>query len=357
MSYSAMHTIRKFLRAIIYLIIALWLIFFGIIIYGYISDYRPAEKVVIEENGSAAVLEDSAAISLLTWNIGYCGLGDDMDFFYDGGTQVRTSRESFKRNFSAITDFLRSNDSIDFVFLQEVDRKSRRSYRKDEYAGIGDILKSPSSQFAVNYDVFFVPVPATSPMGKVLSGISVLGKKPPRSSVRYSFPGEYGFPKQLFMLDRCFLVNRYPMKNGKELVLINTHNEAFDPGEIRRAQMEYLKTFLLEEYGKGNYIIAGGDWNQAPPDFKPDFAGDVVNTNQMVMNSDYLPSDWRWTYDNNTPSNRTVTAPYKPDVTATTVIDFFLLSPNVKSVSVKCINLHFRNSDHNPVILSARLND
>ena len=73
------------------------------------------------------------------------------------------------------------------------------------------------------------------------------------------------------MLDRCFMVNRYPLENGKELLVINTHNEAFDPGEIRKAQMAYLKEFLLSEYAKGNYIIAGGDWNMSPPDFKPEF--------------------------------------------------------------------------------------
>lgn len=350
-----MYTVRKFLKAIIYLIIALWVVFFGIIICGVISDYRPDEKITIEENGQVKALSDSAGISVLTWNIGYGGLDDDMDFFYDGGTKVRTPRESFNRNFAAVKEFLKSNDSIDFILLQEVDRKSKRSYRTDEHAAIEDLLQARSSQFAVNYDVFFVPVPATSPMGKVLSGISVFGKNQPSSSVRYAFPGKYGFLKQLFMLDRCFLVNRYPLANGKELVLINTHNEAFDPGEIRRAQMQYLKTFLLDEFSKGNYIIAGGDWNQAPPGFSPHFGGDVVNTNQMVLNKDYLPPDWTWSYDNNTPSNRTVTAPYRPDVTATIVIDFFLLSPNVRSVSVKCINLHFRNSDHNPVILDARL--
>jgi exonuclease III len=137
--------------------------------------------------------------------------------------------------------------------------------------------------------------------------------------------------------------------------LINTHNEAFDPGEIRRAQMEYLKILLLDEYSKGNYIIAGGDWNQAPPDFTPEFSGDVINTNQMTLKSDYLPEGWTWAYDNTVPSNRTVTLPYNPAVTATTVIDFFLLSPNVRSISVRCIDLEFRNSDHNPVILEAAL--
>ena len=353
----SMYTIRKFLKAVIYVIIALWLLFFGIIIYGAISDYRPDEKIVIEESKTETFISDPSSISVLTWNIGYCGLDKQMDFFYDGGTKVRTSRENFNRNFSAVTEFLSRTDTVDFILLQEVDRKSKRSYRTDEYAAIEDHLQLQSAQFAINYDVFFVPVPPSSPMGKVLSGISVFGKTDPLVSTRYAFPGEYGFPKQLFMLDRCFLVNRYPLKNSRELILINTHNEAFDTGEIRKAQMDYLKNFLLEEYSKGNYIIAGGDWNQSPPGFVSSFSRDAVNTNQMTLDGDYLPEKWTWAYDNTVPSNRTVTAPYNPGVTATTVIDFFLLSPNVKSLSVKCVDLGFENSDHNPVILNAGLID
>jgi exonuclease III len=351
----SMHTLRKILKAVVILIIALWVLFFGIIIYAVISDYKPEEKITIAENDPSAVLSDSATVSVLTWNIGYCGLDEDMDFFYDGGTQVRTSREAFKRNYESVMNFLKSNDTVDFFFLQEVDRNSKRSYRTDEYEGISERLNTASAQFAVNYDVFFVPVPPSSPMGKVYSGISIMGKKVPASSVRYAFPGEYGFLMQLFMLDRCFLVNRYPLSNGKELIMINTHNEAFDPGEIRRAQMAYLKEFIVNEYGKGNYVVAGGDWNQAPPNFKPEFIDRKINTSQMVLEKDYLPEEWTWAYDNNVPTNRTVMAPYNQAVTATTVIDFFLLSPNVESISVKCIDLEFENSDHNPVIISAKL--
>lgn len=350
-----MQTLRKFLKFIIILIIALWIIFFGIIIYAVISDYRPDEKTIIAENSSPSVLNDSANISFFTWNIGYCGLDREMDFFYDGGTKVRTPEPAFRENFKAVSDFIKSNDSIDFIFLQEVDRKSKRSYKMDEYAAIQEKLNKSSSQFAINYDVFFVPVPPSDPMGKVYSGISVFSNYNPTSATRYSFPGKYGFPKQLFMLDRCFIVNRYPLKNGKQLVLLNTHNEAFDPGEIRKAQMEYLKKFILEEYAAGNYIIAGGDWNQTPPDFNPEFRANKVNSAQMAINSNYLPSGWTWAYDNKTPSNRTVTGAYNPEVTTTTVIDFFLLSPNVSSLSVKCIDLGFANSDHNPVILQAKL--
>jgi endonuclease/exonuclease/phosphatase family metal-dependent hydrolase len=321
-----------------------------------ITDYRPQEKTTLEVNDSPGQLSDSLALSLLTWNIGYCGLDNKMDFFYDGGTKVFTPKLQCLKNLSAVMTFLKANDSIDIVFLQEIDRKSKRSYKVDEYATVRDHVQYASGAFATNYKVFFVPVPFTSPMGSVNSGITILSKYVPASSVRYSFPGTYSFPKQLFMLDRCFMVNRYPLKNGKELLIINTHNEAFDPGEIRKAQMEYLKNFVLAEYSKGNYVVAGGDWNECPSGFKPDFSHNQVNKDQMGIPSDFMPSEWKWVFDSKTPSNRSVIAAYDQALTTTTVIDFFLLSPNVKALSVQCIDLGFANSDHNPVRVKLRLN-
>lgn len=350
-----MGILKKILKAFLAVILLLLLVFAGIIVYAIISDYKPEEKTIVFNSNNPDTLDASIKISLMTWNIGYCGLDKEMDFFYDGGTKVMTPKKKCLENLEAIKNFLRGNDSIDFFFIQEVDRKSKRSYNFDEYDTIKNALEDYHPFFATNYKVFFVPVPPASPMGKVLSGIALFSRHQPLSSVRYAFPGQYGFPKQLFMLDRCFMVNRYPLKNGKELLLINTHNEAFDPGEIRKAQMAYLKEFLLEEYAKGNYIIAGGDWNQSPPDFKPEFNGNPVNKDQMMMTSDYLPAEWKWVYDNKTPSNRTVIAAYDPATTTTTVIDIFLLSPNVREISVNCINLNFVNSDHNPVRVKVKL--
>jgi endonuclease/exonuclease/phosphatase family metal-dependent hydrolase len=351
----AMKIIKKILKAILAVILLLFLVFAIIIIYAIISDYKPEEKTIVFNSANPDLLKDSLEISLMTWNIGYCGLDRDMDFFYDGGTKVMTPEKKCLENLGAVKKFLRDNDSIDFFLLQEVDKNSKRSYHFNEYDTISKVLKDYQSFFATNYKVFFVPVPPASPMGKVLSGISLFSRYQPSSSVRYAFPGHYGFPTQLFMLDRCFIVNRYSLKNGKELLLINTHNEAFDPGDIRKAQMAYLRDFFLSEYARGNYIIAGGDWNQSPPDFKPDFSGNQVNKDQMMMTSDYLPSGWKWIYDNDTPSNRSVIASYDPATTTTTVIDIFLLSPNVKGLSVDCINLNFENSDHNPVRVKVRL--
>jgi endonuclease/exonuclease/phosphatase family metal-dependent hydrolase len=350
-----MKIIKKILKAIIILIVISVIGFIGLIVYAMMSDYKPAEKVPVAASGSPTILSDTAALTLMTWNIGYCGLDKDMDFFYDGGTKVFTPRAQCIRNLSSIGDFISKNDSIDFIFIQEIDKASKRSYNMNEYDSISQKLDSHKGFFAKNYDVFFVPVPPASPMGKVLSGLSTFSKADPSSSIRYSFPGEYGFPKQLFMLDRCFLVNRYPLSNGRELIVINTHNEAFDKGNIRKMQMAFLRKFILDEYNKKNYIITGGDWNQTPPEFNPAFVNNKTDTTNMVIPSDFLPSEWKWIYDNTNPSERNVVASYNALITPTTIFDFFLISPNIEALSVRCINLNFSNSDHNPVIIKIKL--
>jgi endonuclease/exonuclease/phosphatase family metal-dependent hydrolase len=350
-----MKIINKILKVIIILIVIFVIGFISLIVYALLSDYRPEEKVTVADNKSPEVLSDSAELTLLTWNIGYCGLDRNMDFFYDGGTKVFTPREKCIENLSSVEKFIANNDSIDFIFIQEVDKKSKRSYRINEYDSLSVKIHSHKGFFAINYDVFFVPVPPSSPMGKVFSGLVTFSKAEPSSSIRYSFPGEYSFPKQLFMLDRCFLVNRHPLTNGRELIIINTHNEAFDKGNIRKAQMAYLKEFILQEYKKGNYVITGGDWNQTPPEYKPAFISNRPDTTNMVIPADYLQSGWKWIYDNTNPSERSVVAAYDTPATPTTIYDFFLISPNVEAESVKCINLNFENSDHNPVIIKVKL--
>lgn len=350
-----MKLLKKILKAISIVILVAVIGFAGLIIYAVITDYKPQEKEIVFNSDNPDKLNDIVEISLISWNIGYCGMDKDMDFFYDGGTKVFTPRDRCVENLDAVRSFLTENAGVDFFLLQEIDKGSKRSYFINEYDSITKRLNNFYPCFGKNYDVFFVPVPPATPMGKVLSGLSTFSRSKPSSSIRYAFPGEYGFPKQLFMLDRCFLVNRYLLENGKELIVINTHNEAFDPGQIRKTQMAYLKDFLLNEYSKGNYIITGGDWNQTPPDFKAAFTVNKTDTTQMVIQSDYLPAEWKWLYDSSIPSERNVVKAYDQGSTPTTIFDFFLISPNVEAISVEGIQMNFENSDHNPVKIKVRL--
>ena len=193
-----MKILKKILKTLLIIIAVLVLGFIGLIVYAVISDYKPEEKEMISQSDSPSVLNDSLTLSLLTWNIGYAGLDKDMDFFYDGGTKVITPENNCRENISGIGDFLLRNDTIDFIFIQEIDRNSKRSYRIDEYEDISKKLPGYNPFFAKNYDVFFVPAPPTKPMGKVVAGIATFSKYIPESSTRYSLPGDFGFPTQLF---------------------------------------------------------------------------------------------------------------------------------------------------------------
>ncbi len=345
----------KFILKVIGSLIILFVLF---VVYASVSDYKPEPTELVYQSETPDTIDIHHNLSLMIWNIGYCGLSDDMDFFYDGGKQVRTSKENVYENFDFVKSTLKNNDSLDFILLQEVDLHSKRSYYINELDSFKLSLSEFKSFFGKNYDVKFVPTPPTKPLGRVKSGLVSFSKFNPKSVTRYSFPGNYSWPVKLFMLDRCFLVKRYPTNNQKELIVINTHNSAYDDGSLKKQQMEYLKSFLLEEYDKGNYIIVGGDWNQNPPDIDYSSLKEGSPTKRFVLNpiqQDYLPSDWTWIYYKETPTNRYLNAPFEKGKTITPIIDFYLMSPNIFSESVKTLNYDFKNTDHQPVICNVRL--
>jgi endonuclease/exonuclease/phosphatase family metal-dependent hydrolase len=222
---------------------------------------------------------------------------------------------------------------------------------------ISDELNSYASIYAVNYQVAFVPLPITEPMGKVNGGIAMFSRFFPEESYREALPGQYSWPVRLFMLDRCFIFSRFRMDNDNELVIINTHNEAFDTGDMRKRQMEHLRSIMLEEYRKGNYVVAGGDWNINPPGYNESTfkTGDAGRTVQPQTDPEFFPEGWKWTFDPSAPTNRSVDQPYVRGRTPATIIDYFIISPNVNIVAVNTIDLQFIWSDHQPVMLKFTL--
>ncbi len=340
---------KRIIKTLLFIVIFLVIAFGIFLIYATLNDYKPEETRSCYENNSPDLIDSESDISLLIWNIGYCGLNKEMDFFYDGGKQVRPSEGKVTENIQGVKSFLSENGDYDFILFQEVDKASKRSYYFNEFDTISNMFPERNSTYGKNYNVFFVPTPPAEPMGKVDGGLMTVSKYDPSESVRHSFPGNYSWPTGLFMLDRCFLVNRYNLTNDKELLVINTHNSAYDDGSLKAQQMEYLKTYVNEEYNKGNYIIVGGDWNQCPPNFTPEFKVNVMDTvTRTDIASDYL-KNWEWLYDNSLPTNRRVSTPYIQGETLTTVIDFYLLSPNIEAVTVENIDVGFEYSDHQPV--------
>lgn len=344
----------KILKKIGLVILTLVILFILFLVYATLSDYKPPEKEVVSESNQPDTIFPDNKLSFLLWNIGYCGLGKNMDFFYDGGSQVRTSRETTIMNLSFVRQFLIDNDTCQFILLQEVDQKSKRTYRINEADTFNLALPLHKSFFAANYKVKFVPVPPTSPMGSVKSGLQTFSDFVPSSSIRYNFPGDYSWPTNLFMLDRCFLVNRYPLTNGKEFLVVNSHNSAFDDGSLKAQEMEYIKSFLLNEFEKGNYVIVGADWNQNPPGFSPKEFSSELTYERFQLNAiekDFMPADWKWIFNPSVPTNRNLATPYEPNLSTLTILDFYLISPNLHASSIRTFDLSFEHADHQPVLL------
>ncbi len=344
--------IKHIITGLFILILIIPIIF---IIYFSFTDFKPENMISLSVQGNPSdSLITAPEISILTWNIGYAGLGCEMNFFYDGGKKVRPEKKYFTRCLSEIIKFLSQNNNADFIILQEVDKFSKRSYYKNETEEISGSLPDFENVFAVNYDVKFVPVPFLKPMGRVVSGLMNLSRYKSFLSFRNSFPGKYSWPKNLFMPDRCFILQRFKTIFGNELVLINTHNSAFDDGSLRENQMNFLRNVCLNEFEKGNFIVAGGDWNLNPPCFDPSTisSGDFPVKNDFKnINENFLPPAWNWAFDPTTPTNRNVKKAYKKGETPTTIIDYFLISPNMKIIETKTLNESFSCSDHNPVFI------
>lgn len=333
----------------------------GNMLYGTLTDYKPAPAEPVEIKNPVAAQPADSVFTCMIWNIGYSGLGAQEDFFFDGGTMVRPSQTRVEENLKGIRETIAAKTGVDFILLQEVDENSKRSYYNNEVEEIAKALPDYSYGFALNYNVKYVPAPLDRPwnaMGKVRSGLASYSRFAPVEATRIAFPGGFAWPKRVFWLDRCLLVFRYNLPGGKQLLVINTHNEAYDEGGfVKKKEMEVLRDLLTQEYAKGNYIIIGGDWNQCPPNFDYQHFGKDEDGSYVQLNvpADFMPEGWTWAYDPGTPTNRKLAKPFVKGETFVTLIDFFLVSPNVKILEVKGVSVDFGYSDHQPVTMKVKL--
>lgn len=350
-------TMRKFLRTTIILFGSLLLPAAAFLLYIVWSDYNPPETIPVESDGQCLQRLGPDTLRLLSWNIGYAGLGREMDFFYDGGKRTRCTFAETLTNLEGIRNTIRKQLPLDFILLQEVDIASQRSYRLNLSDSLASFGYPYCRFFVINYDVPFVPMPLLNPMGKVKSGLLNLSAFSPAISERVSLQGRFGFPVYLFMPDRCYHLSRYSL-NQAELVIVNTHNTAFDGGRQSSRQMADLRDLATEEYAKGNYVIMGGDFNLNPPGYLPHLiaTGDTAVALPGSPDAGFFPEGWHLLYDPASPTNRFVDQPYQKGQTPVTTIDYFIASPNITPIRVKTLQTGFKYSDHEAVIIEVILN-
>ena len=356
MSKEKKNPFLKILKTLLFLLIISVILFTVLLVFFLVTDYNPADKESIAVIGTAEKeISTGETFKIVTWNVGHCTFGDNADFFTEGGKSVTpSSKKRTEENLDSIVSFIKSeNPSI--VFLQETDVSSDLSHRINEAESFRDTFDGFSSTFAYNFKVAFLPYPIP-PLGKTASGIMTLSEFKIENAERIQLPIPFKWPVSMISSKKCLSVSRLPVKGAdKELVLVNLQLEAYDSDEDEISQTLALKDFLEEEYAEGNYVIAGGDFNQV-------FSSKYTKTNKLPVSKgrsreidvSAFNDGCQFLTDESVPSCRSLDRPFEgadPDEFGYYLSDGYIVSENVKVASVITKDLKFINSAHNPVIL------
>lgn len=337
---------------LIILLIALAYVAYVLISYHRIEDNLSLEPVSVTE----AEPVPGEKYTIMSYNIGFCAYTDDFGFFMDGGKESRArSPETIDYVLGKITSLIHYYDP-DIAVIEEVDTDSTRSHHINEYEALNEAMTGYNHVFVQNYDSPYLFYPFYCPHGSSKSGIATYSRFTLTSSVRRSLPIEESLMK-LVDLDRCYSATRIPV-GDKELVVYSVHLSAYTTdGTIANEQLKLLMNDMQNEYDKGNYAIAGGDFNK-----------DLLGKGPELFN--VSDSDYSWAqpipegffdgfdltliapFDEKyrVPSARNADGPYKPGQYVITP-DGFIVSGNVTAVSSEVIDTGFAFSDHNPVVM------
>ncbi|MCR4676399.1 MAG: endonuclease/exonuclease/phosphatase family protein [Sphaerochaetaceae bacterium] len=353
---------KKPIKILLTVVAALLAVLVIYLLYVVIAYYRLDDNRSLEVRnpsaGSLQTVKKGEEYTIMTWNIGYGAYEPDVDFFMDGGKMAwGKSRDSVVSNMENIKDLIKETDP-DFAFFQEVDTDSTRSFHVDERTFLYEALPSECSVYAQNYDSPFLFYPFTQPIGKSVSGILTFSSGQITSSVRRQLPLEGGV-RVIFDLDRCYTVSRIPVSTGGELVLVNFHFSAFTKdGKISTEQLDMVLRLMKEEYEKGNWCICGGDFNK-----------DLQGQGSQAFGVDHEPYNWTLPIDkeqikaynmklvdsydpsNPVPSVRGMDSAYFEGMFVS-LVDGFIVSPNVEVKDAHVMDIKFAYSDHNPVLMN-----
>ena len=255
--------IKTILYFFLYLLL-LALIYMFILI---VTDYKPKSVEKLEvSNNTLNSLKANEELSIITADVSYGGIDQSTAFFENGHRKSDVLNENQFLN--TLTDNMDSilDHNPDFIFLQEIDTLASRSNEEIQYEHLKNYLSDYACVYAPNYQAIWVPMPFASPLGKLNSGQATFSKYNMSSASRIALVQDGQWPEASIMAKRCIIESRFATNNGKELVLYNVHLSDFDKDEsLRLQQLETLKEKLTYEYAKGNYVIAGGNWNYILP--------------------------------------------------------------------------------------------
>lgn len=353
--------IKKILKILLAIILVLILIVGGYIIYLQVNYYRIEDNFELTiENNPTIEIDTANSYEIMTYNTGFGAYSQEYSFFMDKGvTNGKATKGKYSRAISKDDVIKNTNGQIetlseydpDFILLQEVDKKSTRSYKYNMVESFQNSFSNYGSIYASNFHSVYLPYPIP-PHGSVESGIVTMSKYKANSSIRRQLPITSSFVSKFFDLDRCFSITRY-QAGAKELVIINIHMSAYDEGGVYRTlQVNMLNEVLKEEATKGNYVIVGGDYNHDIANSKEAFPTKQDIPEIMTLTNENLISGYHFAdAKNNAPTLRSADIPYEEGTNFLCVVDGFIVSDNIVIEQITNIDTKFLYSDHNPVYM------
>lgn len=348
-----MKKIFKFILVIALLVISSLCVFLGYINF---NEYKPAEIEDLEIiNNTKSVINTNTDLNLLSYNISYSILDENAEYYFEGGFSAKAySKKQVENNLNSISDFLTKNH-YDFIMLQDVDVKSKRSYEIDQFNHIQDKLKNYGNIFNPIHNVSFIPYPINMPLGQVYCGDAVFSKYRANSSERYALPSDKKWPMKMFDQKEAFSTTKFNLSNGKKLILLNFNlNDNSINDKTKLLQIKEIKNYIEEEYKKGNYIIAGSNFGYILHD-SPYKCLERFPQGLSYPPKDFEMKNFKFVYDTKYPTFRSASMPYIKDKNFTSITDGFLVSDNIEVLNISTVNLEFKSSNHNPVQLKFRI--
>ena len=289
-------------------------------------------------------------LSLVTWNLGYAGLGRESDFFADGGeSYLPPSRTAVVANRNAIAAWLGASGA-DVVLNQETARASPVNWWVEVKGAVDAALPGYGQAFYADFRTRLLPSPL-----RIRNGLATYVRAGLAGTELWSLPSD-GDPYDGILRRRYAALATRLNGPGGCWTVVNLHTAAFDEGAaLRRRQIQAVLARAGEEAARGRRVVIGGDWNLrlAPTAFPHTTQPrDLFWVHDFP--ADLLPAGWRITADPRIPTVRTNERPYRPGENYTAVIDGFLIGPGVEVEAVEGVDLGFNASDHQPVRLTVR---
>jgi endonuclease/exonuclease/phosphatase family metal-dependent hydrolase len=201
-------------------------------------------------------------LRVMSWNIAFGG-------GLHGEPTTLHGRESVEAALAGIAEHVRAVDP-DLLFLQEVDRPSKRSGDVDQLSYLIDALGYKYACFVTTWRVNYLPFPYWPPsrqLGGVHSGQAILSRFPITACERQPLPQPPENPSwyNRFFLHRSIQKAEVAIGGGRSLSAVNLHLEAFSNGN--RQEQARIATAAVDGWTQAAsdpLVIVAGDLNAVP---------------------------------------------------------------------------------------------